>query len=267
MMRVVVTGVSGRMGTAVVELVAQTPQLQLVGVSERPDSVLVGQPLSDLVKGAPALIKISGTLGEALDAGAEVVVDFSTPEASVSHAQACAQRGIALVVGTTGFSAEAQQHLATAAKKIAMVVAPNLSVGVNVTMAVAAQLARQLGEGFDVEIVETHHRMKRDAPSGTALKLAQVLKEALQRNDDDLCLSRVGDIGARPAAEIGVQTLRGGDVVGEHTVFFLGDGERVELTHRATSRIHFARGALRAAAWILNRPAGLYSMNDVLGLS
>jgi 4-hydroxy-tetrahydrodipicolinate reductase len=267
MTRVVVTGASGRMGQVVAELVSKTPDFALTGASEKPDSVLVGQQLKSLVPSADERVKISGTLAEALDAGADVVIDFTNAEASVLHAQACAQRGVALVVGSTGLNQAQLAQFEAAGKRTALVVAPNLSVGVNVTMAIAAQLAKQLGEAFDVEVVETHHRHKRDAPSGTALQLANLLASALGRTSEDIRLARVGEVGARAPSEIGVQALRGGDVVGEHTVFYFGDGERVELTHRATSRVHFASGALRAAQWVRTRAPGVYSMADVLGLS
>ncbi|HET9450662.1 MAG TPA: 4-hydroxy-tetrahydrodipicolinate reductase [Aggregicoccus sp.] len=267
MIRTVITGVTGRMGSTLVRLVKESPGFELVGACDRKGA---GLPLLDAGLAArlgPLASPLSDDLGKVLEgARPQVVIDFTSPEASVAHAQACAAAGVALVVGSTGFDGAQRAALAQAAQRVPLVVAPNMSVGVNVVIQVAAQLAQLLGEGFDVEVLEAHHRMKKDAPSGTALKLADVLVQALGRGPEDLRYERKGQLGERPAREIGVQTLRGGDVVGEHTVFFYGDGERVELTHRATSRDQFAKGALRAAAWVAGRGPGLYDMADVLGL-
>lgn len=261
--RTVITGVSGRMGSLLVRLVRDNPEFVLQGGTDKPGSAAISLDVGLAAKLAPLEVSTMDTLPPALER-ANVVIDFTTPEASVLHARACAEAGVALVVGSTGFSPEAKAEMAEAAKKIPLVMAPNMSVGVNLVIEVAAQLARRLGEDFDVEVVETHHRMKKDAPSGTAMRLAEELAKSLGRDSDDICTSRVGNIGARPKNEIGVQTLRGGDVVGEHTVFFFGDGERVELTHRATSREQFGRGALRAAKWAVGQKPGLYDMTHVL---
>jgi 4-hydroxy-tetrahydrodipicolinate reductase len=243
MIRTVITGVTGRMGGTLSRLVRDSKELELVGTTTRGDD-----------------------LGRVLESSkAHVVIDFTSAEASVAHARQCAGRGVAMVVGSTGFTPELRAELATSAKSIPVVLAPNTSVGVNVVIRMAAELARVLGEGYDVEVLEAHHRMKKDAPSGTALKLAEVLAQALGRTQEDLTFERHGQIGARPRREIGVQTLRGGDVVGEHTVYFLGEGERIELTHRATHRDQFGLGALRAARWVTGRTPGLYDMADVLG--
>ncbi|XXF76770.1 4-hydroxy-tetrahydrodipicolinate reductase [Myxococcaceae bacterium GXIMD 01537] len=267
MIRTVITGAAGRMGRTLVRLVRDTPGFELVGATGRPGSASIGQDAGLAAGLGPLGVTVVDDLGRALDAGAQAVIDFTGAQATVVHARLCAARGVPLVVGSTGLEPSATAEVAAAAKSIPVVMAPNMSVGVNVVIQVAAQLARVLGEGFDVEVLEAHHRMKKDAPSGTALRLAEALVEALERDPQkDLTYARHGLVGARPAREIGVQTLRGGDVVGEHTVYFLGDGERVELTHRATSRDQFARGALRAAAWLVGRPAGLYDMADVLGL-
>jgi 4-hydroxy-tetrahydrodipicolinate reductase len=264
MTRVVLTGVSGRMGQTLVHCVLEQLQFRLVGATERVGHGHVGQDVG-VVSNRPALgVVVHGSLHEALQAEADVVIDFSSPVASLEHAETCARRGVALVVGTTGFSAAQQQMLQGFGQRIPLLWSPNMSVGVNVMIALAAQLAVQLGHDFDVEIVETHHRHKKDAPSGTALRLAGAIATALGRSEKDFRTAREGQVGERSATEIGVQSLRGGDVVGEHTVFYFGDGERVELTHRATSRAHFAKGALRAAAWLKGRPAGFYAMQDVL---
>jgi 4-hydroxy-tetrahydrodipicolinate reductase len=195
-----------------------------------------------------------------------VVIDFTSADAAAAHAEACAATGAALVLGTTGVGAEAQAKIARAAASVPVVQAPNFSVGVNVMFQIAEQLAVALGDDFDAEIVETHHRSKKDAPSGTALKLAERIASATGRDSDNFRFERHGLVGERMAKEIGIQAVRGGDVVGDHTLFFFGQGERLELTHRATSRDQFASGALRAATWVVGRTPGLYDMGDVLGL-
>ncbi len=205
-----------------------------------------------------------GAALEPLLSAADVVIDFTSAEASVSHAKVCAAAKVPLVVGSTGFNAESRAQMAEAAKSIPVVLAPNMSIGVNVMIEVVAQLARQLGNDFDIDVLEAHHRHKKDAPSGTALRLADELVKATGRAASDVRTSRVGLTGERPRAEIGVQTLRGGDVVGEHTVFFFGEGERLEVSHRASDRTQFGRGALRAAKWVAGHAPGLYDMADVL---
>ena len=255
MIRTVITGVTGRMGSTLSRLVRDSKDLELVGATSRQASVSVGPDIT-----------VGEDLGRVLDTSlAQVVIDFTSAEASVDHARQCAERGVAMVIGSTGFTPESRAEVAASSRSIPVVLAPNTSVGVNVVILMAAELARVLGDGYDVEVLEAHHRMKKDAPSGTALKLAEVLSAALGRGQEDLTFARHGQIDARPKKEIGVQTLRGGDVVGEHTVFFYGDGERIELTHRATSRDQFGLGALRAARWVMGRSPGLYDMADVLG--
>ena len=255
MIRTVITGVTGRMGTTLSRLVRDAKDLELVGATSRQGSPSMGEGVT-----------VGNDLAQVLDTSlAQVVIDFTSAEASVAHARQCAERGVAMVIGSTGFTPESRAEVAACTRSIPVVLAPNTSVGVNVVIIMAAELARVLGDGYDVEVLEAHHRMKKDAPSGTALKLAEVLATALGRGQEDLTFERHGQIGARPKKEIGVQTLRGGDVVGEHTVFFYGDGERIELTHRATSRDQFGLGALRAARWVTGRAPGLYDMADVLG--
>ncbi|RKG94722.1 4-hydroxy-tetrahydrodipicolinate reductase [Corallococcus carmarthensis] len=268
MTRTVITGISGRMGSTLVRLAKAASDLPVVGATVRPGSPLAGQDAGLVARlGTPLDVLAQDDLGRALDgAKADVVVDFTGPEATLQHARICAERGVALVVGTTGFTPEGRAQLEAHARRVPIVAAPNMSVGVNLVIRMAAELARVLGPSFDVEVLEAHHRMKKDAPSGTALKLAEVLVEALGRTKDDLTFAREGQTGARPPGEIGVQALRGGDVVGEHTVYFFGEGERIELTHRATNRDQFAQGALRAARWVAGRAPGLYDMADVLGL-
>jgi 4-hydroxy-tetrahydrodipicolinate reductase len=256
--RVTITGADGRMGRALLEAVHGSPDHLLAGATERADHPLVGLPFHDLV--------LRGALEEALDV--DVVVDFTAPEASMAHARACAARGVPLVVGTTGFSRVQQAELGQLATRIPVVSAPNMSVGVNLLFGLAARAAKVLGEAFDVEIVEAHHRHKKDAPSGTALRLGESVAAALGRDlSQELVTGRSGMTGERGRSDIAIHAIRGGDVVGDHTVLFLGDGERVELTHKASTRGNFARGALRAAFWVVGRPPGLYDMADVLGLA
>ncbi len=255
------------MGSTLVRMVQEQQDMKMVGGTERTGSPAIGQDVGVAARSAPVDASVSDDVGRAIERGdAQVVIDFTSAEASVEHGRICAALGVPLVIGSTGFSADAKAEVARCGQKVAVVMSPNMSVGVNLMIKVATELAKVLGDSFDVEILEAHHRMKKDAPSGTALRIADEVGAALGRSKADLRLSREGQIGERPRREIGLQTLRGGDVVGEHTVYFLGDGERVELTHRATSREQFARGALRAARWVIGRAPGFYDMNDVLGL-
>lgn len=247
--RAVITGAAGRMGSALVRAVQADAGFALVGVTAR--------------AGAPGLtVPVFGRLEEALAAVAsDVVIDFTSAPASVEHARLCSERGVRAVIGSTGFSAEQRAEIERYARSVPIVLAPNTSVGANLLVRLAGEVARILGEEFDVEILEVHHRRKKDAPSGTALRIAEEVTRALGRSSADVVRARVGE---RSHREIGVQALRGGDVVGDHTVFFLGDGERLELVHRASSREQFARGALRAAKWLVGRSPGLYGMEHVL---
>jgi 4-hydroxy-tetrahydrodipicolinate reductase len=267
MTRLVITGVGGRMGQTLVRVAHGSDGVSVVAGTERPGASSVGQD-AGVAAGIGAIgAKVFADLAEAIDAvKPQAVIDFTSAQASLAHARVCAQRQVAWVCGTTGFSAEERAQLSELAQGARMVVAPNMSVGVNVMIKVAGQLARVLGPGFEVDVLEAHHRKKKDAPSGTALRLAEEIAQATGRGAAQFRASREGLIGERPPDEIGLQTLRGGDVVGEHTVYFFGDGERVELTHRATSRDQFALGAVRAARWLEGRPPGLYDMQDVLGL-
>ncbi len=263
--RIAVLGAAGKMGGAIVRTMAETPRAVFVVAVERPDFPAMGADASRLA-GLPE----SGVRVQADRPGrgaADVWIDFSAPGAAVANANAAAQAGAAIVIGTTGLSTQDKDAIALAAKKVPIVLAPNMSVGVNVMLRLVADAARALGAAYDVEIVETHHRAKRDAPSGTALRLAEAVAEATGRDlGKSARYERHGDIGPRSVDEIGIQTLRGGDVVGDHTVFFLGQGERIEITHRASSREVLARGAVRAALWLHGRAPGLYDMRDVLGL-
>ena len=255
--RVVVLGASGRMGRAVVRLAHEAGMKVVLALATTEHGRDAGElagvgPIGALVTGDSSAI--SGT-------GADVMIDFSTPSALVEAAAVCAIARIAIVSGTTGLDDGAKAALDDAAKRSAVLWEPNMSVGVHVLSSLVAQALAALGPSFDVEVLETHHRAKVDAPSGTAIRLAEVVKSIRQ---GELVHGREGRPGARKADEIGVHAVRGGDVVGDHTVFFLGDGERLELTHRASNRDLFAHGAVRAASWIAGKPAGRYGLADIL---
>lgn len=266
MVRAVVAGIGGRMGSRIAQLVRETEGFELRGAFEYPEHPAVGKDLSEIIGGSPSGTLIHGRMEDTLD-GAEVIIDFTDATASLRHLEVAAANGVAMVVGSTGFLSDQLRRARELCRAIPCVLTPNMSMGVNVLFKVVADVARRLGDGFDVEIIEAHHRFKKDAPSGTALKLAQIVAEALERDLDKAGVyARHGLIGERSATEIGLQTVRGGDIVGEHTVMFAGLGERIELTHRAHSRDNFARGALRAAQWVVNQAPGLYDMQNVLGI-
>jgi len=266
--RVVVCGVAGRMGGRILQAVRAEDGMQVVGATERPEAPQVGLDAGTAAGGPPIGVNVSGSLEAALSSGADVAIDFTAPAASQRHAQVCAARKVALVLGTTGIPPEGRAEIAARAREAPIVLAPNMSVGVNALFRLVAEAARALGPSYEVEIVEMHHRAKKDAPSGTALRLAEVAADALKLDRRAAFVyERRGETGARQPGTIGLQALRGGDVVGDHTVFFLADGERLELTHRATSRENFARGAVRAARWVAGKPPGLYDMQDVLGFA
>ncbi len=256
--RVAVAGAGGRMGQALIEALRSDRELVLGAALEAPGHAAIGRDASG--------IKIGADVGAALSA-VELLIDFTRPEGALEHVRACKQRGKAMVIGTTGFSAAQNEEIEEAASAIPIVMAANFAVGVNALYKLAETAARILGEGYDVEVIEAHHRHKVDAPSGTALKLGEVVAKALHRKLSDVQRhGRHGEPGARPTGEIGFHAIRGGDIVGEHTVLFAGMGERLELTVRSQSRATYAAGALRAARWLHGRRSGLYDMYDVLGL-
>ncbi len=264
-MNIVVAGSSGRMGRALMEAVAQSPDMRLHGALERPSSPYLGKDAGDLF-GAPCEVAIGADVAAAL-AGAHLFIDFTRPEGTLDHLEQCRRHGVKMVIGTTGFGPEHKQRIAEAARDIAIVFAPNMSVGVNLTFKLIEIAARVLNEGYDVEIIEAHHRHKVDAPSGTALRMGEVAAAALGRNLAECAIyGREGLTGERSSSTIGFSTVRGGDIVGDHTAMFAGIGERVEITHKASSRATFANGALRAARFLAGRDNGLYDMQDVLGL-
>ena len=269
--RVLLIGAAGRMGQTLARLLAggSFPGLALAAAVDRPDSPLIGQDAGSAA-GAQALgVKISGDLDAALAAGAGVAVDFSFHAASAAAATKMAAAGVPWIVGTTGLDEAEKAAIAAAARKIPVVLAANMSVGVNLLYALVEQAARALkGRGYDCEIIERHHRRKKDAPSGTALFLGEAAAAGFGWNLQETAIDgRSGLPGERPEKQIGFHAIRGGDIVGDHTVLFAADGECVELSHRATSRDTLAIGALRAAAWLPGRPPALYGMRDVLGLN
>jgi 4-hydroxy-tetrahydrodipicolinate reductase len=265
-LRLVVPGAAGKMGRMIVKVIADSPTAQLVAAVERPGSPLIGQD-AGVVAGLAALsVKIQSELDDAL-AQADVIIDFTAPAATAWTVSRAAEHGVAVVIGTTGLGEAEKRAVWQAAERIPIVLSANMSLGVNVLFGLIAQAAKALGNDYDVEIVELHHRQKKDAPSGTALAMATVVAEALERDLGKVArYGREGQVGARTAEEIGMHAVRGGDIVGEHTAYFCGLGERLEITHRASSRETFARGAVRAAEWLRDRDPGLYDMQDVLGL-
>ena len=265
MLKVVIAGCSGRMGHALLEGVFADESLTLYGALERSDSLQIGRDAGEQF-GKKSGVLISHD-NEAVLKGADVLVDFTRPEPSLIYLAACQKAGVNMVIGTTGFNAEQKAEIADAAKEIAVVFAPNMSVGVTLLISLVQAAAQVLSEGYDIEVIEAHHRHKVDAPSGTALRLGEAAASALGRSLDDCAIDgREGVTGERDPSTIGFATVRGGDVVGDHTVLFAGIGERVELTHKASSRATFALGALRAAKFMQGKKSGLFDMQDVLGL-
>lgn len=264
--KMIVCGAAGRMGRTLVNLISQNPEAILVGGIEMPGHPSLGTDAGTLAGVAAQQIPITDSLA-AIAASDTVILDFTNAEAALSTLHTAVDRGSAVVIGSTGFSAAQQAEFDTLAPRIRSVVAANMSVGITVLHRLIQAAAAALGPDFDVEIVEMHHRLKVDAPSGTALALARTVAAASGRTfPDDVISARAGVIGKRTDREIGVMALRGGDVVGDHTVIFAGLGERIELTHRAHSRECLARGAVRAALWVASQPAGRYGMAEVLGL-
>ena len=257
-LRVVVAGASGKMGQALVEAVHADKSLQLAAVLDAKGSPAAGRVVGGL--------KVGTDVAHAIAAG-DVLIDFTRPEGTVAHLQACTRLGKPIVIGTTGIPDSLRNAILQAGRRIPIAMSPNFAVGVNAVFKLAEVAARILGEDYDIEIIEAHHRQKVDAPSGTALKLGEIIAATLKRDLSKVSRhGREGDTGARPPKQIGFHAIRGGDIVGEHTVIFAGTGERVEITIRSQSRLTYAQGALRAAKFLRSKRAGLYSMNDVLGL-
>ncbi|MEM1112391.1 MAG: 4-hydroxy-tetrahydrodipicolinate reductase [Pseudomonadota bacterium] len=267
-MRVGVTGAAGRMGRTLVEAIAASEHdLILAGALEHPDSSLVGADAGELAGQGKNGVVVVADLAEAID-DIDVLIDFTVPAATLANTAMCAQQGVAMVIGTTGFTPEQQAEIDAAAGQTAICKASNFSTGVNLCFKLLEEAARVLGDEVDIEVYEAHHRHKVDAPSGTALSMGQVVADVLGRDLSKVAVyGREGQTGARERETIGFATVRAGDIVGDHTVTFAAEGERVEITHKASSRMSFARGAVRAAAWLAGREPGLYDMRDVLGFN
>jgi 4-hydroxy-tetrahydrodipicolinate reductase len=264
---VVVAGAAGRMGSRIVACLAEVSDLKLVAALEASGHPAVGRDAGE-VAGIGARGVPIGTDAAALITAERLLIEFSIPEATLAHLRLVAEAGARAVIGTTGLTTSQREEITGLARRAPILLAPSMSVAVTLAYSLLATMARALGDEYDIEIVETHHRFKKDAPSGTALRMAEVIAEAVGRDLGTVAVyGRQGHPGERPTKEIGIMSLRSGDVVGEHTVSFGTLGERLELTHRAHSRDTFARGALRAARWLAGRPPGLYSMQDVLGLT
>ncbi|MFC1580953.1 4-hydroxy-tetrahydrodipicolinate reductase [Thermodesulfobacteriota bacterium] len=266
MTKAIVAGAAGRMGKRIIHMIQQSPDVTLAAAFEHAGHPDIQEDAGQVAGIGETGISIAGSLGEVGEQG-DVIIDFTAPEATLENARFAHSRGLAMVIGTTGITGETLEELQGLARDFRCVMAPNMSVGVNVMFKMAEEMARLLGEGFDMEILEVHHRLKKDAPSGTAMRLAQILAEATDRDLDEVGVyGRKGMIGERTDQEIGIQTWRAGDITGEHTIMFGGIGERLELVHRAHNRDNFARGAVRAATWVVGQAPGLYDMQDVLGL-
>ncbi len=263
--RIAIAGASGRMGQMLMEAVSASDDCVLTGALDIPSSPAIGLDATAFA-GRTSGVLIQSDITSGLEHSG-VLIDFTRPEGTLAHLAACRALGVKLVIGTTGFSDAQKAEIAAAAKDISIVMAPNMSVGVNVTLKLLDMAARALATGYDIEVIEAHHRHKVDAPSGTALKMGEVIASALGRDLKDCAVyAREGVTGERDPSSIGFATIRGGDIVGDHTVLFAGTGERIEITHKSSSRATYAQGSLRAARFLATQPTGLFDMFDVLGL-
>lgn len=262
---IAIAGASGRMGRMLIEAIQNATDARLAGALDIPGSPAQGADASAYL-GVNSGVCITPDLHEGLK-NAKYLIDFTRPEGTMAHLRVCRELGVNMVIGTTGFSDDQKAEIAAAARDIAIVMAPNMAVGVNVVFKLLAEAAKALKEGYDIEIIETHHRFKVDAPSGTALKMGEVVADAVGRDLKDCAVyGREGVTGERDPSTIGFATVRGGDVVGDHTVLFAGIGERIEITHKSSSRATYAQGSLRAVRFLANQAHGLFGMDDVLGL-
>ena len=267
MIHIAVVGASGRMGLYLIRAAALAERTALTIAVSRPGSDAVGKDAGELAGIGVLGVKVVDDCAAVVDQF-DVLIDFTRPDASMAFIELCRQAGKKIVIGTTGFSDAQKAVIAEASKDVAIVLAPNMSVGVNLALKLLEMTAKVMGNYTDIEVIEAHHRHKVDAPSGTALRMGEVIADALGRNLKDCAIyGREGNTGERDRKTIGFSTIRAGDIVGEHTVMFADEGERVEITHKATSRMTFANGAVRAAIWLKDKPNGLYDMQDVLGLS
>lgn len=266
MIKIAVCGAAGRMGGRIITAIKEAEGVDLSGALERPGHPMLGMDAGMVAGVGSNHVKISDDINAVVQ-GCDVMIDFTTPKVSLKNLEVCGLHKKAIVIGSTGFTPEERELARELARDIPAVLAPNMSVGVNVCFKILADIAKILGEDFDVEIVEAHHKLKKDAPSGTAVRMGEVVAEALGRDYNKVAnYHREGICGERTKEEIGMQTIRGGDIVGEHTVYFIGMGERIELTHRAHTRDMFSRGSVRAAKWVVGKAPGIYDMQDVLGL-
>jgi len=265
-LNVAVMGAAGRMGRALIAACDLNTNTRLSAAIERPGNTLVGSDAGDLAGLGPLNVRVSDKLENVIDAF-DTLIDFTRPESTLQNLDTCVKHGKSIIIGTTGIDAAGKQKITEAADSIAVVFAPNMSVGVNLCLKLLDTAARILGDEVDIEVIEAHHRHKVDAPSGTAIRMGEVVANALGRDLSDCAVyGREGITGARERKTIGFETIRAGDIVGDHTVLFAAEGERIEITHKASSRMTFANGAVRAANWLQQQPAGLYDMQDVLGL-
>ena len=263
--RIGIVGAGGRMGRMLLEAAFKDDGIVIAGAFDVPGSPAIGQTVEQLT-GLASAVRVSDDLAGGL-AGIDCLSDFTRPQGTLAHIELCRRAGVAMVIGTTGFEEEGKQAIAAAAREIPVVFAPNMAVGVNVVFKLLDMAARIMNQGYDIEVVEAHHRMKVDAPSGTALRMGEVVAAALGRDLKDCAIyGREGVTGERDPSTIGFATVRGGDIVGDHTVMFCGIGERVEITHKAGSRMPYAQGSMRAARFLAGRQNGLFDMQDVLGL-
>ncbi len=266
MVKAIVLGVGGRMGSRIAHWLIATEGIELSAAIEGKGHSAVGKDVGESLGQGKIGVTVMDDLEKVIDKG-DVIIDFTHHEATLVNMALAAAKGKSIVIGTTGFTADELKEIRRYSEKISCVLAPNMSVGVNVMFKVLKDVAHILGNDYDVEIVEAHHNQKKDAPSGTAMKMAQIIADELNRDlEKEAVYTRKGLIGERKKTEIGIQTIRGGDIVGEHDVMFVTSGERLEFIHRAHSRDNFARGAVRAAKWVVSRKQGLYDMQDVLGL-
>ncbi len=267
MTRIAVTGAAGRMGRTLLEAINQTEGVKVSAAIERENNPFIGKDAGELAGLGTFNVLISDQLEKVIN-DFDVLIDFTAPEATLANARICAQHGKKLVVGTTGLNDSQKKELAESAAKTAIMFAPNMSVGVNLSLKLLEMAASVLGDDVDIEIIEAHHRHKVDAPSGTALRMGEVIAKTLGRDLNECAVyGRQGQEGPRERKTIGFETIRAGDIVGDHTVMFAADGEILEITHKASSRMTFARGAVRASKWIAEKDKGLFDMQDVLGFS
>ena len=267
MSRIAVVGASGRMGLCLIKAVVSVKDTRFTAAIDRPESLTIGKDAGELAAIGTIGINVVADLAAVMDEF-DVLIDFTCPDASTASIEQCRLAGKKIVIGTTGFNEQQKAEIAKAAEEIAIVLAPNFSVGVNLTLKLLEMTAKVMGDYTDIEVIEAHHRHKVDAPSGTALRMGEVIAKTLGRDLKDCAIyGREGHTGERDRKTIGFSTIRAGDIVGEHTVMFADEGERIEITHKASSRMTFANGAVRAAVWLADKENGLYDMQDVLGLS